>query len=386
MSDDLLLSPGPVQIPERARLAMARAIMHHRTPDFAEIFAGVQRDLQWVFQTKHPVLMTTSSGTGGFEAAMINFTQQGDTIIAIGGGKFGERWGDVGRAYGMNVIDADMEWGDAVDPDHIAELLREHPDCSMVTVSISETSTGVFHPLEDLARVVRDSNADAILAVDGITAVGVHSIPMDALGIDVVVSGSQKAFSVPPGLAFIAASDRAMARARQSAHPRYYFDLVREHDRQVHKAQTAFTPAITIVIGLVEVLRLMREEGLEAIWARHARLSRATRAGLEALGLELLATDHPSHAVTAALVPDGIDAPAVCKSMREEHGVIIAGGQKHLKPRLIRLGHLGMVTGRDILAGLSALERTLTTLGHDIGGAGAAVAAAQRILAAPSDG
>lgn len=378
MSDDRLLAPGPVQVPESARLAMARSLMHHRTPAFEQILEQVRQDLAWVFQTDQPVLVLTSSGTGAFEAAMINFTCKEDTIIAIGGGKFGERWGQVGRAYGMNVVDCPVEWGEAVDPSQLRELLEAHPECAMVTVSLSETSTGVLHPLEAIAEVVQE-HGRALLAVDGITAVGVHPVPMDELGVDVLVSGSQKAFSVPPGLAFVAAGDRAWERAEGSDHPRYYFDLVRERARQVEQGRTSFTPAISLVVALADVLAKMRQEGLDAIWARHARLAHATRAGLQAMGLELLAA-RPSNSVTAALVPEGIDAPEVCRRMREVHGVIIAGGQKHLKPRLVRLGHLGRVDRLDVLAGLGALEWALADCGHTLE-PGAAVAAAQRTWA-----
>lgn len=379
MTDELLLSPGPVQVPEQARLAMARALIHHRTPAFTAINREVQEGLSWIFQTEQPVLTLSTSGTGGFEAAMINFTRREDTIIAIGGGKFGERWGDVGRAYGMDVVDYPVEWGQAADPDVLADLLAEHPDCAMVTVSLSETSTGVLHPLERLVEVVR-SHGNALLAVDGITAVGVHPVPMDELGVDVVVSGSQKAFSVPPGLAFVAAGERAWARADASNHPRYYLDLRREKKKQVGSGQTAFTPAITLIIALREVLRLMRDEGREAIWGRHALNARATRAGVEALGLELFAAS-PSNAVTAALVPEGIDAPEVARLVRDVYGVTMAGGQAQLKPRLVRVGHLGRVSRHDVIAGMSALELAL----RDAGLApepGAGVAAAQRIFAA----
>ena len=376
MIDEFLLAPGPTQVPERVRLAMARALIHHRTPGFSEIFRRAQSGLQWVFGTSEPVLMVTSSGTGGFESAMINFTRREDTIICVGGGKFGERWAGVGRAYGMNVIECPVEWGSALDPDALADLLREHSDCAMVTLSLSETSTGVWHPIERIAEVVR-AHGRALLAVDGITAVGVAPVPMDELGIDLLVSGSQKAFALPPGLAFVAASERAWERAASADHPRYYFDLRRERKKQA-AGQTAFTPAISLVVGLDEILTMMREEGLEQIHERHDRTARAVRAGLEAMGLELFA-EVPSNSVSSARLPEGVDSPAVCKRIRDHYGVTIAGGQDQLKPFLIRIGHLGFISRHSVALGLAALESSLLDCGHTLD-RGAGVAAAQRIL------
>lgn len=311
---------------------------------------------------------------------MINFTRRADTVIAIGGGKFGERWGAVGRAYGMNVVDYALEWGQAADPARVAALLDAHPECALVTLSASETSSGVFHPVEQIVRVVRERSS-ALMAVDGITAIGVHDLQMDAWGIDLLVGGSQKAFAVPPGLAFVGVSDRAWARADASDHPRYYLDLRRERKNQA-KGQTAFTPAISIVLAMNEVLSLMEAEGYEALVARHELLGRATRAGVVALGLELL-TDSPTNSCTAALVPEGFDAPALVKRVRDVYGVVMAGGQDHLKPRLVRVGHLGQIFPGDILVGLGALERALADMGHEVT-SGAGVAAAQRVFAGAS--
>lgn len=378
MTDSLLLSPGPVQVPERARQAMARALIHHRTPAFKELFLEVQQGLQWVFQTESPLLTLTCSGTGAFEAAMINFSRRGDTMLAIGGGKFGERWGSVGRAYGMNVVDVPVLWGNPVDLDQLRDALIANPDARLVTVSVSETSTGVLHPIERIVEIVR-SHSEALVMVDGITAVGVHDLPMDDLEIDVMVSGSQKAFGIPPGLAFVAAGDRAWERAAESDHPRYYFDLQRERKKQMQEGQTAFTPAISLFVALREVLAMMQEEGLENIFARHASLARATRSAVIALGMTLL-PDRPSNGLTAALVPDGISAPDVCKKIRDVYGVTIAGGQDKLKPRLIRIGHMGFVTRHDVIMGLSALEFALADCGHKFK-PGTALAAAQESFA-----
>ena len=375
LAPNLVLAPGPTQVPERVRLAMAKTLLHHRTPQFKELFLDAQAGLKWVFGTEHPVLMLSCSGTGGFEAAMTNFTKRGDTIVCVGGGKFGERWALMGRAWGLNVVDYDLEWGQRADPEVLASLLDATPNVTMVTWCASETSTGVYHPVQEMAQVIRD-HSDALIAVDGITAVGVHPLPMDQWGIDIVVSGSQKAFSIPPGLAFVAAGPRAWEREKSSDHPRFYFDLESERKKQA-EGQTAYTSSISLVVGLAEALQMMREEGLDAIHARHLLHSRATRAALEAAGLELF-TPFPSHCVSAALLPQGISAPQVCKSIRDEFGVTIAGGQDHLKPRLIRVGHLGFITRHDVLAALGALELALTKAGHRVT-PGSAIAGAQGV-------
>ncbi|RDV39296.1 alanine--glyoxylate aminotransferase family protein [Bradymonadaceae bacterium TMQ3] len=373
-----LLAPGPTPVPEAARLAMARELIHHRGPEFKAVFEEVQKGLQWIFETDAEVLSLTCSGTGAFEAAMINYTRRDSTIVAIGGGKFGERWAEVGSAYGMKVVEVAVPWGESLSPEVLAEVLTATPEASMVTVSASETSTGAWHPVEALGRVVRE-HSEALFAVDGITAVGVQPIPMDAWKIDVLVSGSQKAFGVPPGLAFVAASERAWDRYADSDHPRYYFDLGRERDAQ-KRQQTAFTPAISVVLALKEALKLMEEEGHEALFARHQRNALAARAGVEALGLRLFA-ENPANSVTAALVPDSVSAKAVVRQMRDAYGVTIAGGQGDFADRLIRIGHIGFFDGFDMLVAMSALERALADQGLDVD-FGHGVAAAQRVLSA----
>ncbi len=363
MLKKFLIAPGPTPVPEEARLAMARELMHHRGPAFKVLFGKVRKQLQWLFETEHEVLTLTCSGTGAFEAAIINFTKRDDTLISIGGGKFGERWGQVAKAYGMNVVELEIPWGEAADPDALAALLARHPNCAMVTISASETSTGVYHPVKELAAVVQ-KHGKALFAVDGITAVGVHRIPMDAWGIDILVSGSQKAFGIPPGLAFIAANERAWERYKQSDHPKYYFDLGREHTNQV-KNQTAFTPAISLVVALHEVLKLMQAEGLEELVARHALNARAARAGVLALGCSLY-TKSPADSATAAVVPEGIDAQALVRAMREKYGVTIAGGQDHLVSTVFRIGHIGFFDRSDMIIAMSALESALLDAGANI--------------------
>lgn len=363
MQKQFLIAPGPTPVPEEARLAMARELMHHRGPGFKELFGKVRAQLQWLFETKSEVLTLTCSGTGAFEAAIINYTRREDTLISIGGGKFGERWAKVAKAYGMNVVELEVAWGQAADPDALAELLVKYPDCAMVTVSASETSTGVYHPVKELAATIQ-KHSNALFAVDGITAVGVHRVPMDDWGIDILVSGSQKSFGIPPGLAFVAANERAWERYEHSDHPKFYFDLGRERTNQLQN-QTAFTPAISLVVALHEVLQLMQAEGLDALIARHALNARAARAGVLALGCSLYA-DVPADSVTAAVVPAGTDAQKLVRAMRDQYGVTIAGGQDHLVSTVLRIGHIGFFDRSDMIIAISALESALFDAGANI--------------------
>lgn len=372
-----LLSPGPTPVPEKARLRMAESLIHHRGPEFKEIFGRVRDELKWLFETEREVLTVTASGTGAFEAAISNFTSRDDKLVAIGGGKFGQRWGDVAESRDMEVVEQEVEWGEAVSLSALESTLQEHPDAAMVTLTASETSTGVLHPVDEVADVVR-ANSDALLAVDGITAVGVHRLPMDELGLDIMVAGSQKAFGVPPGLGFVAANERAWERYEEAGDPGYYFDLGRERGRQVDD-QTAFTPAIPQVLAMEEVLKLMREEGRDGIVGRHERNARATREAVRALGLEVFGEPH-SNAVTAVRTPDELDAPAIVDAMREHQGAVIAGGQKHLSPYLFRLGHIGFFDHRDILHMVGALEMSLTEVGWDVE-SGDGLGAAQSVFA-----
>lgn len=380
MRENYLLSPGPTPVPERARLRMSRRLIHHRGPEFKEVFHRVRRGLKWLFETEREVVSLTASGTGAFEAGMVNFISRGETVVCIGGGKFGERWADVAETAGAEVVPVEVEWGRAVDPGRLESVLEAHPNVSMVTVTASETSTGVLHPVAELADVVRQSSG-ALFAVDGITAVGVHRMPMDEIGIDVLVAGSQKAFGVPPGLGFVAASDRAWEGYDEADSPGYYFDLGRERDRQVDD-QTAFTPAIPQILALDEVLQMMREEGKDGIVERHRRNARATRAAVEAVGLEVFGQPH-SNAVTAVGTPDAIEPADVVSKMREDHGAVIAGGQKHLSSRIFRLGHIGFFEYRDILHMVGALERTVSELGLAVD-LGAGVEAAQMVFSEES--
>ena len=376
MQKQYLLAPGPTPVPPRVLQAMALPIVHHRAPAYKEIFAEVREGLKYLFQTDQEVLVLASSGTGAMEGTIINLFSPGDKVIAVRGGKFGERWSDLGKTYGLEVIDIDVEWGRAVDVTEVAAILEREGDVKAVLLQASETSTGVMHPVREIAALTRERE-NTLTIVDAITGVGVFALPMDEWGLDVVVTGSQKALMLPPGLAFAALSPKAWEFNKRSTLPRYYFDFAKEL-KNAEKGQNAYTPAVSLIVGLREVLRMIREETLEGVHARHARLATAMRAGVEALGLELFAPGSPSNAVTAVKAPAGVDGQDIVKVLRGR-GVTIAGGQDHVKGKIFRLAHLGYAGDFDVLTGLAALEMALAQLGYDLAGR-SGVSAAQELL------
>lgn len=359
-----LLTPGPVAVPERVRLAMAGTLLHHRAPAFVPVIEEVRAGLKRVFQTRHEVLILASSGTGGMEAAVANLLSPGDRAVVVRGGKFGERWAEICSAFGVIAENVDVEPGQAADPAAVRDAFARVPDARALLLQASETSTGVFHPVRELAELVRE-DPQRMLILDGISAVGVHDIPMDDWGIDVVVSGSQKSWLLPPGLAFVALSDRAQAAVEACTNARFYFDLRAELANQP-KNQTAYTPAVSLIAGLREALSMILDEGLPGVFARHEALSRATRAAMEALGLELFAPDSPSHACTAVRVPDGVDGKAFVKHLRDRYDVTLTGGQGSLEGVIFRVGHMGDVDMFDTLAAVAAVEMGLADLGFPV--------------------
>lgn len=374
-----LLTPGPTPVPERVLLAMARPIVHHRTADFVSLFAEAAAGLKWLFGTTGPVLMLSGSGTLAMEAAVVNVMRRQQKALCIVGGKFGERWRHLCQAYGLEVVSLEVAWGQAVDPAAVAQALDRDPSISAVFVQANESSTGVRHPVEAIAALTAGRD-HVINVVDAVSALGGFSLPMDDAGIDVLLTGSQKALMLPPGQAYIALSEKAWARTASADLPRYYLDLVRERKAQAEN-QTAFTPAISLTAGLVESLRMIREEGLAACFARHARLAEATRRACAALGCALFAPTAPSPTVTAARGPAGLDTDKLVKRLRERYGVSIMGGQDAVKGQIIRVAHLGWFDTFDILIAIGALEMALVDLGAPVT-RGAGVAAAEEILRA----
>jgi len=374
-----LLSPGPTAVPERVLLRMAMPMIHHRTPQFSAIFAETKQTLEQIFQTKNDALMLSSSGSGAMEAAVTNLCSPGDTIIYVNGGKFGERWGRIAARYGVHAVEVRVGWGKAVTITDVQSALEAHPEARGIFVQASETSTTTEHPIREIAALTARLDG-CVTVVDAITALGVIDMPMDEWGLDAVISGSQKAFMLPPGLAMIACSGKYWRLSETATCNRFYFDLATERKNQIKgKDTTAWTPAASLVIGLNEVLKMILEEGIENLYARHALLARATRAGVAALGMRLVSSA-PATSATGAFIPEAVDGKAFVKYLRDTMGVTFAGGQEHLAGKIIRIAHLGYYDVFDICTAMSAIEIALNRFGYPVD-MGKGVAAAQAVLA-----
>jgi aspartate aminotransferase-like enzyme len=375
MIKQYLLSPGPTPIPNEVALAMSETMIHHRTPQFNQVFEQARQGLKTLFATSGDVLMLASSGTGAMEAAVSNLFSPGDKVLVVNGGKFGERWSNIANAFGLEPIEVKVEWGQAVKVEEVAKELELHPDIQGVMIQASETSTTVLHPVKEIAKLTKNG---PLFLVDGVTAVGVLPVPLDEWGIDALVTGSQKALMLPPGLGFIALSERAWQKTKKAKLPRFYFDLNLERKNQA-KGSGAFTPAVSLIFGLRASLNMMAQEGFDRVYARHARMSRATRAAATAMGLKLLAPDSPSPAATGIFLPKGIDADKVLDYLRDQMGVTLAEGQDQLKGKVIRIAHVGYMGAFDVITAIAALEMALRKFGAEIP-FGHGVAAAQEVL------
>ena len=352
--------PGPTPLPERVVRSMSRPMIDHRGPEFAAILAEITTGAKRVFKTKNDLLFLTSSGTGGLESAVANLVSPGDEVVVALCGNFGERFAALAAGYGADVIRLEFEWGQAVDPADLARLLERHPKAGVVLLTHNETSTGVTNPLPELARAARQ--AGRIVVVDGVSSIGSIDIDVDGWGVDVAVSGSQKGWMAPPGIALVSVSERAWAQQAKARSPRFYFDW-KEAKTWGDKGMTPFTPAISVVFALQEGLRMLEEEGLDNVYARHARLARATQAGLRALGFQLFAQEGcRSNTVTSALPPPGLDVAALRKLVDTKYGVVIAGGQGKMTGKMVRVGHLGAVAEGDVVQVIWALEQALEEL------------------------
>ncbi len=377
MKKTYLLAPGPTPVPETINLEMAAPMVHHRTPQFSKIFGEAAEDAKYLFQTKQDVIILASTGTGGMESCITNLFSPGDKVLVVNGGKFGERWGKISESYGLEPVNVNVEWGQPVDANKVKEILDKDKDIRAILVQASETSTAVAHPIEALSKLTRDRD-DILLVVDGITGVGVFPLPMDEWGIDAVVTGSQKALQLPPGLALVALSEKAWKFADQSKCPHFYFDLKKERKNLANQT-SAYTPAVSLVIGLRAVLKSFIEEGMDNVHKRHNRLARATRAAAKALGLNMVAPDAPADSLTGVFLPDGIDGGKFVKSLRDDFGVTMAGGQDQWKGKVVRIAHLGYVDTFDTIVAIAAIEMALKKFGHPVE-LGKGVAAAQAIL------
>lgn len=371
-----LFAPGPTPVPEETLLELARPMFHHRTGQYRKMLEQLTRDMQHIIQTEQEVYTMTGSGSAAMEAAVANLVGRGETMIAVRGGKFGERWSELGHAFGANVVDLDVDWSTAVTAEQIDEALKAHPDTVAVFIQHCETSTATACDVEAIAKVV--AGTKACLVVDGITGVGALPYRMDAWGVDVTVVGSQKALMLPAGLAFIACSKKAWAKIEATASPTYYVNL-KAYRKSQAKWDNPYTPANTMVRAALVSTAMIRAEGLETVWAETRRRAEAMRAAARALDLELFSKS-PSDSVTAIRTPQGIDGEAVPKVMAEEFGVRIAGGQSQLKGKIVRFSHMGYTDAFDVLAAVGALEMAMARLGATVE-FGAGVAAAQKVLA-----
>jgi len=372
-----VLTPGPVPVPEFVMLEMAKPIIHHRTEEFEEIFYKATQGLKKVFMTEEEVLILASSGTGAMDAAICNTLSKGDTALVVNGGKFGERWLKICKAYGVNTIEIKVEWGKAVSPKVIEDALKENKSIKAILIQASETSTGVEHPIEDIAKLTK-SRDDIILIVDGITAVGAFPVEFDKWGIDILIGGSQKAFMMPPGLAFIVLSKKAWDFNDKSDLPKFYLDLSQAHKNSLKKT-SPWTPAVTLVIGLNAVLEYFEKLGLEKLFERHSILSEATTKGFEAMGLENFAKGCTSTALSVIKSPEGIDAGLIIKGLKKKYGMIVAGGQDQAKGKIFRITHMGYVDKADIISVIAGVEGILTELKYKFE-PGSGVAKATQIL------
>ncbi len=371
-----LLTPGPTPIPPNILLKMAEPIIHHRSPQYEEVFQEVRENLLYLFQTKNEVLVLASSGTGAMEGSVASIFSRGDRVLVVNGGKFGQRWEQICSTYGLEVISLDVTWGEAVDPSLIEKHLKNDGSIRGVFTQATETSTGVVHPIKEIAEIVKNYE-QTLMVVDAITGIGVFDVPMDQWNLDVVVTGSQKALMLPPGLAMASVSDKAWQFAKNSDLPKYYFNFSKEL-ASAKKNQNSYTPAVSLIIGLREALRMIKEEGLNNLFARHERLASAARAGVLALGLPLFAKS-PSNALTAVKLPQEIDGKKLVKLLRDKYGITIAGGQDHLKGKIIRIAHLGYITDFDLIIALSGLGMALGDMGYSVN-LGEGVKAATEVL------
>ncbi|HUR55412.1 MAG TPA: alanine--glyoxylate aminotransferase family protein [Gemmataceae bacterium] len=371
-----LFTPGPTPVPEETLLELAKPVTYHRSAEAKAILAEVSEDLKDVFQTSNPVFTLTSSGTGGMESAVANTLAAGEKAILLTGGRWGERWKGILKAFQAEIVAVEVPYGKAVTPDMLASALAAHPDAKAVFATLSETSTGVGHDVEAFGKLV--AKTPALFVVDGISGLGAMECHTDAWSIDVCVTGSQKALMLPPGLAFVSVSEKAWKKIDATPVRSFYLDL-RRYKKTYAESDTPFTPANTLIKAQRASLKRIRAEGIENLWARHAKIAAACRAGVKAMGLELFA-ERPNNALTVITVPSGIDGSAALKKLEKQYGYKLADGQDSMKGKIWRLSHMGYTDAFEVLGAVSAIELVLLESGFKLE-AGAGVAAFQRSLA-----
>jgi len=372
-----LMIPGPTPVPPAVTGAMTTPVIGHRSEDFQVLHSGIIAKLQKLFQTQNEIYVLTSSGTGGMESAVANTVSPGDKVLTLVGGKFGERWSELCRAYGAEVIEENFEWGTCVDPQVVKDRLAAHPDIKVVFATQNETSTAVVNDIETIGKIV--AATPALLVVDGVSGVGGIEIKVDQWQVDILTTGSQKSLMLPPGLAVQSISAKAWKVIEDNKSPRYYFDL-RKARKQYPKWNTAFTPAVSLFTGLNAALDMLLAEGMDNVYARHKLLRDAVRAALRALGLKLMTDDAcASPVVTSVWAPDGIGADNIRKVLRKEYGITFAGGQAQLKNKILRIAHMGYADKMDVIIAVAGLEMALARMGCPVE-LGAGVKAAQQVL------
>jgi len=357
-----LYTPGPTPLPQEVMAALAQPMIHHRWPDCAELYAQVREGLRYAMQTENEILIMTSSGTGAMEASVANLHSAGEPVLIVRGGNFGDRWARICQAFGLEVISVDVEWGRAVDPGQVADHLKRNDRITAVYATLCETSTGLTHDLQAVAEAVAEH--PALLVVDAVSGLCVEKLQTDDWGVDVVTSATQKGLMCPPGISFVSLSRAARERMAASSLPKFYWDF-KTMGEFCRRNQTPYTPGVTVLYGLRAALELIRREGLEAVLDRHARLARICRAAVKAMGLDLFA-ERPANGLTAIHVPEGMDGLELQRRIFEETGVMVAGGQAHLRGKILRLAHMGYADRLDVITAISALERGLQVMGAGI--------------------
>ena len=377
----LLMIPGPTPVPDSVLLAMAKHPIGHRSGAFSQVIEEITENLKWLHQTQRDVLMLAASGTGAMEAAIINFLSPGDRVLVGNNGKFGDRWAKVSRAFGLEVEEITAEWGKPLDPAAFEEKLTADTQKSIKATIIthSETSTGVLNDLEAINQHVKNHGVSLII-VDSVTSLGAMSVPVDSLALDVVASGSQKGYMIPPGLGFVCVNQKAWKAYETATLPKFYLDLG-AYKKATDKNSSPFTPPINLMYGLQVSLQMMRKEGLDSIFERHQRLRAATRAGVKAMGLPLFTADNVASPAVTAVAPVEVEAEQIRATMNKQFDIALAGGQDHLKGKIFRIGHLGFVSEQEVLTVLAALETTLQGLGAGGFEPGAGVSAAAKVFA-----
>jgi aspartate aminotransferase-like enzyme len=370
-----IFAPGPVQVPPQVLAAISKPVVHHRSPLFDPIFSKLSSNLKEVFQTKHPVVTIASSGTGAFEAALTSIANPGDKVLSVEGGKFGQRWGLMAQAFGLDPHRYEHEWGTAPDVNYISDYLKNNPDTKAVYVTLCETSAGTLSDVKSIAALTKGT--DTILIIDAISGLAADELRTDEWGVDMVVTSSQKGLMCPPGLGFVSVNDKAAAAIAKGSAPQFYFSL-KKALKQLEANTTPFTPSVNLIYGAEAATDMLIKEGMENVWKRHAKLAEASRKAMEAIGCKLF-SQAPANTVTTVSVPDGIEGGKIVKILREKHGMIIAGGQDHLKGKIFRFATLGYYNKYDVLTIIQGVEATLAELGHKFDH-GAGVNAASEFL------